>query len=356
MNYMGRAARMQRHHKRHKGEAVINLVSMIDMLTILVFFLLVYSTEEVEVLPSAKDVQLPESIAEQHADDAVVVIVTETEILMEGQALGKIADILASDSVIIPALQSALENQTEQVLVDDAATNRGRSDREPRSHDHGGQGDSVPIAEEGDGNLDGGGLWPIVAGRPAKGAPTCRWPPWRRTEGTSRGRSSSRTVSNLRAAVVHGRRAGGEVSQDSAQLDRRDRRAVVADRDLADAGAGSDSGRRGAEAPRSPRSRARGSSSATAAGGAPRSPSPYPSPSQSSRSRSSRSPSPRSSRNPSRRPSTRRSSRASERGWQDCCRSHSNSRRCAMTPPPTVWTAPRWSVPWRARLRSPSGR
>ena len=30
MRYMGRAARMQRHHKRHKGEAGINLVSMID--------------------------------------------------------------------------------------------------------------------------------------------------------------------------------------------------------------------------------------------------------------------------------------------------------------------------------------
>ncbi len=118
MKYMGRAARMQRHHKRHKGEAIINLVSMIDMLTVLVFFLLVYSTEEVEVLPSAKDVQLPESIAEQHASDAVVVIVTDTEILMEGQALGKIADIMASDSVIIPALQSALENQKERVLVD----------------------------------------------------------------------------------------------------------------------------------------------------------------------------------------------------------------------------------------------
>ena len=61
MRYMGRAARMQRHHKRHKGEAGINLVSMIDMLTVLVFFLLVYSTEVVEVLPSQKEVQLPES-------------------------------------------------------------------------------------------------------------------------------------------------------------------------------------------------------------------------------------------------------------------------------------------------------
>ena len=49
---------------------------MIDMLTVLVFFLLVYSTKEIEILPSAKDVQLPQSMAEQNARDAVVVIIT----------------------------------------------------------------------------------------------------------------------------------------------------------------------------------------------------------------------------------------------------------------------------------------
>ncbi len=107
---------MQRHHKRHKGEAVINLVSMIDMLTILVFFLLIYSNEEVEKLPSAKDVQLPESVAEEQAHDAVVVIVTEAEIMMEGRSIGRISDILASNSVIIPALKEALENQVDRVL------------------------------------------------------------------------------------------------------------------------------------------------------------------------------------------------------------------------------------------------
>lgn len=117
MKFMGRTARMARHHKRHKGDGEINLVSMIDMLTILVFFLLVYSAEEVEVLPSARDVQLPQSMAEEHARDAVVVIVTESEIMMEGQSLGKISDILAADGFIIPALQTALENQAERVLT-----------------------------------------------------------------------------------------------------------------------------------------------------------------------------------------------------------------------------------------------
>ena len=37
MQNIGRSARMARHHKRHR-EATINLVSMIDMMTILVFF------------------------------------------------------------------------------------------------------------------------------------------------------------------------------------------------------------------------------------------------------------------------------------------------------------------------------
>ena len=112
---------MARHHKRNKAEGEINLVSMIDMLTVLVFFLLVYSSQEVEILPSTKDIQLPQSMAEQNARDAVVVIISETDILMEGQSLGRIADILASKELIIPALKVALENQVERVLTDSSA-------------------------------------------------------------------------------------------------------------------------------------------------------------------------------------------------------------------------------------------
>ena len=41
MQVIGRTARMARHHKRHES-AEINLTSMIDFLTILVFFLLVH--------------------------------------------------------------------------------------------------------------------------------------------------------------------------------------------------------------------------------------------------------------------------------------------------------------------------
>ena len=120
MKFMGRAARMARHHKRAKSQGELNLVSMIDMLTVLVFFLLVYTTNEVEILPSTKDVQLPQSIAEQTAREAVVVVVSETEILMNGQSLGKISDILASKELIIPKLKTALQNEVKRSVITDA--------------------------------------------------------------------------------------------------------------------------------------------------------------------------------------------------------------------------------------------
>jgi biopolymer transport protein TolR len=116
MKYLGRASRMQRHHKRNKGAFAINLVSMIDMLMVLVFFLLVYSTEQIEVLPSSKDVKLPQSIAEAQVHHAVVVIVTEHDVLIRGQSVGTIEQILASDNPIIPGLQAELEAEAKSVL------------------------------------------------------------------------------------------------------------------------------------------------------------------------------------------------------------------------------------------------
>jgi biopolymer transport protein ExbD len=118
MRYMGRAARMERHHKRHTGRAAINLVSMMDIFTILVFFLLVNSSE-VETLPNAKEIQLPESIAEEKARESVIVLVTDTELLVQGQVVARVADIEASDATVIPGLKAALEEQTARTLRSD---------------------------------------------------------------------------------------------------------------------------------------------------------------------------------------------------------------------------------------------
>ena len=71
--------------KRASATVTLNLVSLMDIFTILVFFLLVNSAQ-VEVLPNAKDLQLPESIAEQKARENVVIMVTADQILVQGQS------------------------------------------------------------------------------------------------------------------------------------------------------------------------------------------------------------------------------------------------------------------------------
>lgn len=117
MGFMGgRAARMQRHHKRLKKRGGINLVSMMDIFTILVFFLLV-SSGEVEELPSTKDVRLPDSIAEERARESVVVLVTDDAVLVQGERVANVADIMNDEAIVIPALKSALERQTARVLA-----------------------------------------------------------------------------------------------------------------------------------------------------------------------------------------------------------------------------------------------
>ena len=110
-----RAKRMEKHHKRNKGAGQLNLVSLMDIFTILVFFLLVNSSD-VQTLPNAKELQLPESIAEEKAKETVVIMIGETDLIVQGTPVAKIADIMAIKGNDIPELREALLSQNDRVL------------------------------------------------------------------------------------------------------------------------------------------------------------------------------------------------------------------------------------------------
>ncbi len=110
-----RAKRMDKHHIRNKGTATLNLVSLMDIFTILVFFLLVNSSD-VETLPNAKDLQLPESIAEEKAKETVVILIGEEDIIVQGVPVVKVAVVLARKGNYIPELRQALKSQNDRVL------------------------------------------------------------------------------------------------------------------------------------------------------------------------------------------------------------------------------------------------
>lgn len=118
MKVTGRAARMQRHYARKKGARGLNLVSLMDIFTILVFFLLVNSSD-VQVLPNTKEIQLPESVAETKARETVVVMITEKEILVNGRSIANIEQVLRNKGNIIRPLEAALRQQHDKILRKD---------------------------------------------------------------------------------------------------------------------------------------------------------------------------------------------------------------------------------------------
>lgn len=123
MKQSRRAKRMERHHKRHKGAPGFNLVSLMDIFTILVFFLLVNSGEG-EVLPSTRSVELPESIAEQKPRENVVVMVTERDILVQGARVASLDELKDGSGLQIGALRQALQAQMQRRILLDAEGNK----------------------------------------------------------------------------------------------------------------------------------------------------------------------------------------------------------------------------------------
>lgn len=99
--------RARRLHKSRSRAPELSLVSLMDIFTILVFFLLV-NAGEVEVLPSPRGLVLPDSTAEQRTEATPVIMVTSTGIFLQGEKVADRAAVEQDAEQAIPALQAAL--------------------------------------------------------------------------------------------------------------------------------------------------------------------------------------------------------------------------------------------------------
>jgi len=108
MKLSRRAKRMNQHHVRgQKRNAMLNMVSLMDIFTILVFFLLVNATST-QVLPSPKNIVLPEAAAEKLPSRNLVIAVDDRVIRLQGKAIITIKDALKGDRNSIKPLFNAL--------------------------------------------------------------------------------------------------------------------------------------------------------------------------------------------------------------------------------------------------------
>ena len=111
--------RIMRHRKRGnkvEGGNHMTLVPFIDMLTILVVFLLVH-TSDVDILPNTKNISIPESISDKKPRPTVVVMVTKEELLVDGRSVGTLAQVEASPDAVFAPLKAALQSQADKVLA-----------------------------------------------------------------------------------------------------------------------------------------------------------------------------------------------------------------------------------------------
>ena len=109
---------------RNKNGLDMNLVSLIDIFTILIFFLL-SSASGVEILPSSKSVKLPESTSEKSPRETVIVMVNGTDIIVEGRRIASVADVLRSDGDLIATLKSELDLHAGRQVI--RKENEGKS-------------------------------------------------------------------------------------------------------------------------------------------------------------------------------------------------------------------------------------
>lgn len=106
MKMSRRASRMERAHKRSKNVGGLSLTALMDIFTILVFFLMVNQSE---VTVQSDDIKLPASLADRQPEEQVTILVTKTNIMVQGRIIVATASALAEEGEQISALKTELE-------------------------------------------------------------------------------------------------------------------------------------------------------------------------------------------------------------------------------------------------------
>ena len=90
-----RAKRILRRNARRPGVVSLNLVPMIDVFMVLVFFLLV-TTQSVDNLRSPRELALPTSLSMTQPTDAPIVMVTKQAVLIQGVQVMTLDEAIAA--------------------------------------------------------------------------------------------------------------------------------------------------------------------------------------------------------------------------------------------------------------------
>ncbi len=99
---------------RRSGNADLNVVPMVDMMTMLVIFLLQQFSATGEVLYIQKDIKLPDARHGQQIEVAPVVAIDATQVVVSGQKVADVPELGKDAGAVIPPLVEKLRDEKKR--------------------------------------------------------------------------------------------------------------------------------------------------------------------------------------------------------------------------------------------------
>ncbi|WP_303906209.1 ExbD/TolR family protein [Thiohalomonas denitrificans] len=109
-----RMKRMARAKNRGKGSA-LNLTSLMDVFTILVFFLLV-NQSSTEVLEPPKEIALPDSVVESKPRQTIIMLVSADVVRVQGEPVITTAEVMEAEGNSIESIRERLKSLRENTI------------------------------------------------------------------------------------------------------------------------------------------------------------------------------------------------------------------------------------------------
>ena len=112
MKYSRRMKRMGRSRKKVKG---LNLTPLMDVFTILVFFLLFHSSGG-DILETPKQIKLPDSVVETKPRETVVIMVSPQEVFVQGKSVINTPELLEDGIRTVNEITERLEQLERNII------------------------------------------------------------------------------------------------------------------------------------------------------------------------------------------------------------------------------------------------
>ena len=112
---MKNSRRIKRMARNKKKVPNLPLTSLMDVFTILVFFLLFHSSGS-EVVEAPKQIKLPDSVVETKPRETVVIMVSPEDVVVQGEAVIKTVELLDTKMDNVAQITDKLERLERNII------------------------------------------------------------------------------------------------------------------------------------------------------------------------------------------------------------------------------------------------